>query len=1475
MSDFWNKQLEKMIPVGDMPYERPDVIEYQQWKCQFTIKEQLSSKLIDICKQHDLLLYTMLLSVVQIILYKMTGQEDIVVLTPKYGVHNGGYLFLRNRKVSFDRYKKFLLEVRDQVAEVFRNQDSFEGAHDKEEIDIDQKAWYKVAFVYSNIQKDEELEELPYELKIKFTRMEGQIVGEFKSSTDAMDKVVADAFVKTYETVLEQIIHNLDTSLDDIELIDKEDRERFLQVFGKQQEGAADVCDSVPEMFKRTVKQYKHNTALLISQEMENVYSALESEEKDEAIYETIRNAVFIENPYMYQKHFVNKTEKDERAGYYLIRTNKNDCILVNGAVWELLRSFDGTRNVNDIFHMPSNRNKNLFLRPMNIEDAPGDNNRHAEDAYYFSYQVENGTWQMTCQEIVKILFRYNLIVCFTGKEKQKDTKYETYEFPEIDENGSFLFQFREGLSQKEVLLLGDSLGNSSVGMLYLASYLERHGIRACCDFTNNCWDKETLKYNVETLIRLVNPRILGVSMKWFPHMARVLEICRIAKACKPSLKIVLGGDTAAYFAAEIIKNEEIDYVIRGDGEEPLLDICLGKEEIKNSVYYKEDKICENSISYIQGEWNSADMQLVDLEDILVCKQSSLLSNFYLSFYKGCNMSCIYCGGRSEIQNKNFHRSHVFIRKEEVRNDLLKVIDYTSVFILDLDIPFSNLESYLKKIFEGINLSSHMAIVFSLYPLPNEIINLLCKIFRYVRFNLDMVSLSQRHRKELEKKRMVKPQPLDKDIIAFFESCEQYDNLNVDINLISGLPFMTSEDIKSSEEMYDYLIQHFSLFSDLHWGRLHAQPGTPLSLNAEEFQMVSMAKEYEDYLKFSQMNLESDIYPSLQNLNYPYIYYKDTQMNIDTSKFYMETLKKSEKRTKLGRCKKVGFYSYTYDKIDTLSDNVSSMLIAKGKDENTVVALLTDHPLFTVIGILGIIKAGKAYLPIDKTLPEERIKHIIEESKPELILTESKEELEKHNLLGYPFIEIEESMQYKETCISLRIPDLEDTICVIYTSGSTGTPEGVKVTQRGMVNYLKWRLHTYQYTEHDVTLSLLPYSFDGFGSNFYSGILSGGTLVMLPENLRRNYIHAKDVIREAEVSNVSVATSLYKVLLEYLQACDMKSLRFVVLGGEKIDKELVMESQKKAGNLKLISEYGLTECTITSTANLNVKKDSIKSIGKTINNTQVYIVNKERKLMPIGIKGEICISGIGLSKGYVKDDGIKSKRFINNPFDQDSKLYCTGDYGRWLQDGNIEFLGRKDDQVKIGGCRVDMHEIERQLLQYEGIKQAVVVADKRQTDKVHVNTYLYAYFVADEIPDILDIRSKLEKKLPEYMIPSLFFQIQEIPLTNNGKTDCRKLLEMAAQIKREPEIEEDNVSEVEKVIMDIWKTVLNRSDVSKQDTFFKVGGNSLLLMQVHAKIEKIYPSVTKITDLFAYPTIESIAKFIKEKTNDTNITTGM
>jgi hypothetical protein len=374
--------------------------------------------------------------------------------------------------------------------------------------------------------------------------------------------------------------------------------------------------------------------------------------------------------------------------------------------------------------------------------------------------------------------------------------------------------------------------------------------------------------------------------------LQRVFEICKLVKEYNPDVTVVVGGDSASYYSPHIIRNPWIDYVVLGDGEKPILEICRQREHLPNCVYKEKTggKIIRNPITYVQDENNSSDIFLSHLDELLVSPKGIYsAANFFINTGKGCSARCFYCAaGSKNVQKQAFNRVKPLIRGiEEVRQDIKEVKKYTSGLMFDFDLPFYDSLDYYKRIWEGIDLSRHFCEFYSWMMPSREFIRLAAATFKYIYLSIDMCSLSEPHRQKLASLGLVKPQPLDEEIVSFFHICEGYDNVEVQVTPLLGLPYFSAEDIERGKAFISRLIDNFSPFS-ISWFRLHAQPGTLLSKHAGEYNMHSLAKEYEDFLYYSKLNMEREKYPDLVTLNYPYIYFNDSRLNRQIGRYFTD-----------------------------------------------------------------------------------------------------------------------------------------------------------------------------------------------------------------------------------------------------------------------------------------------------------------------------------------------------------------------------------------------------------------------------------------------------------------------------------------------------------------------------------------------------------------------------------------------------------
>lgn len=566
----------------------------------------------------------------------------------------------------------------------------------------------------------------------------------------------------------------------------------------------------------------------------------------------------------------------------------------------------------------------------------------------------------------------------------------------------------------------------------------------------------------------------------------------------------------------------------------------------------------------------------------------------------------------------------------------------------------------------------------------------------------------------------------------------------------------------------------------------------------------------------------------------------------------------------------------TYKKCNEEANCLAGLLKLKGVSRNHIVGLMVDSSPAMAVGMMGILKSGAAYLPVDPYYPEERKKYIFENSSNRVVVIQDYLLKKNENVLPQisPITILvapgKESSPNDMYCIeeSDDYGDPDDLAYLIFTSGTSGKPKGTLIKHRGLVNYTTWRIRNYRYTTADITLQLLSYSFDGFASNFYSALCSGGALILIPGLKMLGVGYICEMVRKHGVTNTSLVPGIYGILLDGADRESLKSLRFVVLAGEKSSANLIKRSKEKVPGLLLINEYGPTETTVTAAAHTSMNEATCNVVGTPIANVRIYIFNSLPGCVPVNIPGELYIGGAGIAGGYLNDVEQTEERFTENPFNKGEKLFRTGDRGMWLEDGNIELSGRKDRQVKIKGYRIELDEIESQLLKFIDIQEAVVI------DKEDENQYKYlcAYVVVrkglnDTVSiDFMEIKRELLNVLPHYMIPSFFVQLDKIPLTSNGKMDKNAL--------PEPEVVRGKdfitpKSEIEKKLVKIWSDILNieKEKISINANFFDLGGDSLKIIQLNSILVDLFKIDIPTVELFKYPTISSFLNYLTRNKN--------
>lgn len=556
-----------------------------------------------------------------------------------------------------------------------------------------------------------------------------------------------------------------------------------------------------------------------------------------------------------------------------------------------------------------------------------------------------------------------------------------------------------------------------------------------------------------------------------------------------------------------------------------------------------------------------------------------------------------------------------------------------------------------------------------------------------------------------------------------------------------------------------------------------------------------------------------------------------------------------------------GEESLTYFRLNQYANKIANMLKTKGINSNEVVALMTDRSLDMIVGILGILKAGAAYLPIDPDFPNERIEFMLQDSNSKVVLLPAyfNTKIPTHidHLCWYNEIgELTKNCDDKNLGLEITANQLA---YIIYTSGTTGKPKGILTSHKNVVRVVK-DTNYITINSSDIILQLSNYAFDGSIFDIFGALLNGAQLVMIKKENLLDVKKLADCIVKKKVTVLFITTALFNVLIDY-GLDSLLNIRKVLFGGERASHLHIKKALNYLGPNKIIHVYGPTESTVFATYNevneLNEEITNI-SIGKPLGYTKIYILNDSLQFQPVGIAGELCIGGAGLAKGYLNHPDLTNNKFIGDPVEYGEKIYKTGDLARWLPDGNIEYLGRIDHQVKIRGYRIELGEIEAQLLKIQGINESLVIVQEEQIGLKR----LCAYWVGDPMLETNSIKKQLITSLPEYMIPSYFMRIDQFPLTPNGKINTKMLPSLSSEESQKHDFAAPK-TEIEILLTETWENVLGINRVSINDNFFEIGGDSIKIIQITARLaQKGYNLDMK--HWFKKQTIQELSKHIKQ-----------
>lgn len=546
---------------------------------------------------------------------------------------------------------------------------------------------------------------------------------------------------------------------------------------------------------------------------------------------------------------------------------------------------------------------------------------------------------------------------------------------------------------------------------------------------------------------------------------------------------------------------------------------------------------------------------------------------------------------------------------------------------------------------------------------------------------------------------------------------------------------------------------------------------------------------------------------------------------------------------------------YTYGELD---DKVSLLAqkIEKIASKHSYIGIYMEHGINQIIAILGILKAQCAYLPIDKMHPLERVNYMVSDANCNVLLVDEKldvgqwydglilcvnEILQEQNAISAQHLETKNSNSNEK-----------EIAYMIYTSGSTGQPKGIQVMQKNLTAYIQAFLNEFQLTDQDVMLHQASIGFDASIEEIYPILVVGGCIAVINRKQLINQNYVKKFLIQHKVSILSVSPHFINEINQYWSGTQIHTF---IVGSDVLKKEYINRLLQCG---KVYNTYGPTETTVCATYYQVKEDDKVIPIGQPILNYQVYILDENEKLCPIGVEGEICISGAGVTMGYVGKDELTKKQFVSNPFVPGQMMYHTRDLGILLPDGNIKYMGRCDNQLNIRGFRIETGEIESHLLAYEDVEYAIVIGKE-----IEEELCLCAYIKGKSKYTVEELREYLTKSLPEYMIPSYFVNIDEIPLSTGGKVDTKRLPNPQKNILvKSKYVAPEN--EKEEILCGIWRDVLRIEVVGVNDNFFSLGGQSLKAMQLIGNINDTF-AISKTVDFaFMYKTVREQASHIQE-----------
>lgn len=556
-----------------------------------------------------------------------------------------------------------------------------------------------------------------------------------------------------------------------------------------------------------------------------------------------------------------------------------------------------------------------------------------------------------------------------------------------------------------------------------------------------------------------------------------------------------------------------------------------------------------------------------------------------------------------------------------------------------------------------------------------------------------------------------------------------------------------------------------------------------------------------------------------------------------------------------------GNHSLTYRELNRCANQLAHHLLRLGVGVESLVAISMERSLEMMIALLGVLKAGAAYVPLDPSYPTERLRFMLKDSKASLVLTRANEKRQMDDLqsgVRTVCVDTGWSQISQERDDEPRVDvNPENLAYVIYTSGSTGWPKGVQIPHRAAVNFLHSMRREPGLTETDALLSVTSISFDIAGLELFLPLTVGARVVLATANELFDAAKMKVLLHESNITVMQATPSFWQFLVESGWSGDQRLK--ILCGGEALPRALA--DKLLARGSEVWNLYGPTETTIWSTVTKLAPGKEPVSIGRPIANTQIYVLDSRFEPVPIGVPGELYIGGHGVARGYLNQPDLTAEKFVPNPFLMaPSRLYKTGDIARYRPDGNIECLGRNDSQVKLRGHRIDLGEIESALRRHPDVRDAVVSLNDDKSGQKRLVSYLLA--ASASTPQTASLLQFLKSKLPDYMLPGVFVVLDKFPLTPNGKID-RKALPAPADTTKKTFTPPRTTTE--EALAQIWASLLQLPRVGVHDNFFEIGGHSLLAMQFMTRVRNTCQVELSLRDVLEAPTVAELAGMVDKK----------